>query len=390
MSEWKEYRLGDVVIFNPIEHIKKSEIYTKVSMEDLLPFTKSVNRITKDYYNGGMKFRNGDTIVARITPCLENGKTAYIDILDEDEIGFGSTEFIVLREKESISDKKFIYYFSINDEFRNIAIQSMTGSSGRQRVQTDELKRYEFLLPPLPEQRAIAGVLSSLDDKIDLLRRQNRTLEALAETLFRQWFVERRPEPVEGEADEGWKKGKLGEEMNIIMGQSPPGESYNENSDGMMFFQGRAEFDFRFPNTRLFCTQPKRYAKTYDTLVSVRAPVGDINMAFEDCCIGRGLAAIRHKQGYISYTYYRMKSLKDEYETFEQQGTVFGSIGKDEFNGIDILIPPDLLIEKFEKLAYPFDEKIYINSQQIRSLEKMRDELLPKLMSGEVRVRVDE
>jgi type I restriction enzyme S subunit len=254
-----------------------------------------------------------------------------------------------------------------------------TGSAQPQ-LPIRDLKEISFLLPPLPEQRAIAGVLSSLDDKIDLLHRQNKTLEGMAEALWRKMFVE--------EVDPGWKKGKLGEEMKIIMGQSPPGNSYNENKQGALFFQGRAEFGYRFPEARLYCTEPKRYAKKYDTLVSVRAPVGDINMVFEDCCIGRGLAAIRHNKGFISYTFYKIRSLKDEFDSFEQQGTVFGSIGKDEFKGIDTFIAPERVVREFENNAKPIDDKIFTNSIQIRTLSHLRDMLLPKLMSGEMRVKL--
>jgi len=223
-------------------------------------------------------------------------------------------------------------------------------------------------------------VLSSLDDKIDLLHRQNKTLEGMAEALWRQMFVE--------EADPGWKKGKLGDEMDITMGQSPPGHTYNEENQGMLFFQGRAEFGFRFPEARLYCTEPKRFAKQYDTLVSVRAPVGDINMASEECCIGRGLAAVKHKKGFVSYTFYKIRSLKDDFDSFEQQGTVFGSIGKDDFNGIDTIIPDKRIVQQFDTMAKPLDDKIFMNSIQIRTLSRLRDTLLPKLMSGEVRVKL--
>jgi len=153
-----------------------------------------------------------------------------------------------------------------------------------------------------------------------------------------------------------------------------------------VFFQGRAEFDFRFPQTRLYCTEPKRFAKKGDTLVSVRAPVGDINMAYEDCCIGRGLASVRHKRDDTSYTFYKVRSLKDDFDSFEQQGTVFGAIGKDDFNNIDTLIPSERAIQEFEHTAKPIDDKIFANSIQIRTLSRLRDALLPKLVSGEIRV----
>ena len=243
MKGWRETLLEDIATINPIEYLPKGEPSKKISMDLLKPFNKKVSTYTIEPYNGGMKFRNGDTIIARITPCLENGKTAYIDILDENEVAFGSTEFIVLRQKEGLSHKQFLYYFAISEEFRDVAILSMTGSSGRQRVDIDVVKKHKFLLPPLEEQHAIAEVLSSLDDKIDLLHRQNKTLEAMAETLFRQWFVE----PCKNGLPEGWEEGKLSKEFTIIMGQSPLGISYNEDNIGVPMFQGNADFDFRFP-----------------------------------------------------------------------------------------------------------------------------------------------
>ena len=198
MSEWIEQNLEEIALINPTEKLLKGQINKKIGMEHLMPFMKKPQGITREPYNGGMKFRNGDTLIARITPCLENGKTAYVDVLDENEIGFGSTEYIVLRQKRDKSDKQFLYYFAKSENFRDIAIASMTGSSGRQRVQLDALKKHKFLIPPLPEQQAIAGVLSALDDKIDLLQRQNQTLEQMAATLFRQWFIE--------EAKEDWEQ----------------------------------------------------------------------------------------------------------------------------------------------------------------------------------------
>jgi len=259
-------------------------------------------------------------------------------------------------------------------------LQSRAHGGVQVNLTTSEIKDSPILLPPLPEQRSIAGVLSCLDDKIDLLHRQNKTLESMAEALWRKMFIE--------DTDPSWKKGKLGDEMNIVMGQSPPGNTYNEEDMGMVFFQGRAEFGFRFPQTRLFCTQPHRLAKAGDTLVSVRAPVGDVNMAFVDCCIGRGLAAVRHKLGFTSYTYYKTHSLKDDFDSFEQQGTVFGSIGKDDFNAIETFIPTEDAIAHFESVAKTFDDKIFQNSLQINTLSRLRDLLLPKLISGEVRVKV--
>src|SRR5690554_4479529 len=185
------------------------------------------------------------------------------------------------------------------------------------RGDKDAIKNFDVLLPPLPEQTAIASILSSLDDKIDLLHRQNATLEKMAETLFRQWFVE--------EAKEEWGTGKLGDEFDLTMGASPPGESYNEEGFGIPMYQGNADFGFRFPTNRVFTTDPKRFAEKYDTLVSVRAPVGEQNMANERCCIGRGVAAFRFKKdnSFYTYTYYKIKSLMNDIKQFNETGTVF-------------------------------------------------------------------
>lgn len=289
-----------------------------------------------------------------------------------------SQHVAIIRPVETKAHYRYVFYYlqSIKDE-----LNSLSEIGGTRRALTKGMiEDLQISLPSIPNQRAIAGVLSSLDDKIDLLHRQNKTLEGMAAALWRKMFVE--------EAEPGWEVGKLGEEMNINMGQSPPGNTYNEDGNGMIFFQGRAEFGFRFPKARLFCTAPKRFAKRFDTLVSVRAPVGDINMALSECCIGRGVAAVRHKKDFTSYTFYKMKSLKAEFDSFEQQGTVFGSIGKDDFNGIDTTIPDLGIIQKFENVANALDKQIYLNSIQINKLIGLRDMLLPKLISGEVAVKV--
>jgi len=249
-------------------------------------------------------------------------------------------------------------------------------------VNTEILKGRPVSYPPLPEQKAIASVLSSLDDKIDLLHRQNKTLEAMAETLFRQWFVE--------EAQEDWEEGKIPDEFDYVMGASPPGVSYNESGVGIPMFQGNADFEFRFPKRRIFTTEPKRFAEKYDTLISVRAPVGAQNMAYKKCCIGRGVAAFRYKRnnGYYTYTYFKMKSLMREIEQYNDTGTVFGSISKGDFKAFDVVLPPYKLVDRFQKEVQAIDDKVIANANQIRTIEKLRDTLLPKLMSGEVRVCV--
>lgn len=183
-----------------------------------------------------------------------------------------------------------------------------------------------------------------------------------------------------------WKEGTLSDIAVITMGQSPSGSSYNENGKGTIFFQGRAEFGFRFPSIRLFTTEPKRMACANDVLMSVRAPVGDLNVSHTDCCIGRGLAAIHSKTEQQSFVLYTMFALKDQLNVFNGEGTVFGSINRNALNDMPILIPSSDSIAAFEDIVSPIDAAIRNNYDEICSLTQLRDSILPKLMSGELDV----
>lgn len=168
------------------------------------------------------------------------------------------------------------------------------------------------------------------------------------------------------------------------MGQSPKGDSYNEDGIGTVFYQGRAEFSSRFPTRRLFTTEPKRMAQANDTLMSVRAPVGDLNVAYESCCIGRGLAAIHSKAKQQSYILYTMFALRQQLEVFNGEGTVFGSINRDALNSMPIKLPPEELLCQFEQLVEPMDAAIRNNYEENCRLTAIRDSILPRLMSGEL------
>lgn len=187
-SEWTKMKLSDIADFNPRETIKKGEMSKKISMDVLRPFYRDVPYYTEECFSGGTKFRNGDTIMARITPCLENGKTAQVSILNDGEVGFGSTEYIVFRAKEGIADKDYLYYLVCSPEVREPSIKSMVGSSGRQRVQTDVVKNLEIDVPPLVEQEIIGSFLRLIDDKIALNDKINKNLEQQADALYQSFF----------------------------------------------------------------------------------------------------------------------------------------------------------------------------------------------------------
>ena len=206
----------------------------------------------------------------------------------------------------------------------------------------------------------------------------NNNLEQQAQAIYQQMFIDN--------ASSDWTEGTLGDIADITMGQSPSGSSYNEDGNGTIFFQGRAEFSFRFPTVRLYTTEPKRMACANDTLMSVRAPVGDLNVAHTDCCIGRGLAAIHSKNNHQSFVLYTMFSLKKQLDVFNGEGTVFGSINRNSLNEMPILIPSGEKLDEFEALVSPMDAAIRNNYDEICRLEQLRDSLLPQLMSGELDV----
>lgn len=289
--------------------------------------------------------------------------------------------------------KYIVYYFhSKEGQFKLLSNKSQVGVPALARP-TSTFKCITFPLPPLAEQKAIADTLSALDDKIELNNKINKNLEEMAQAIFKSWFVDFEPfkdgEFVDselGRIPKGWRVVELGDIADITMGQSPNGSSYNETNNGTVFFQGRAEFGWRFPTKRLCTTEPKRYAEQGDILMSVRAPVGDINIALEKCCIGRGLSSISAKNNARSFLLYAVKNLKSRLNMFNSEGTVFGSINKDCLNGLSVIIPTFDLINKFELLVRPMDNKIEKNSIELCFLTTLRDTLLPKLMSGEIRV----
>ena len=178
----------------------------------------------------------------------------------------------------------------------------------------------------------------------------------------------------------------MGSCFNLTMGQSPPGDTYNDSADGLPFFQGRTDFGFRYPENRKYCSAPTRIANAEDTLVSVRAPVGDINLAWEKCCIGRGVAAIRHASNARSFTYHAAWSVQDQLKQFEHTGTVFGAINKKQFEALRVVEPGRDLIRAYEDKAGSLDDEIRNNIEESRTLAQLRDTLLPKLISGQLRI----
>lgn len=287
-------------------------------------------------------------------------------------------------------DIKFLYYaLSLClKQFKN-----MSQGTSTKFLTVKILNSFSVQLPSISDQHRIASILSSLDWKIELNNKINADLEEMAQAIFKNWFVDFEPfkdgkfvNSELGMIPEGWKVGTLADIAEITMGQSPAGNSLNENREGLIFYQGSSDFGFRFPSIRVFTTEPKRLAVANSVLFSVRAPVGDINVAKEECCIGRGVASIKSKYGHDSYLFYTMKSLHKLFDSFDGEGTVFGSINKKTLSAIQILLPSDGIVEQFNNIASSFDDRIRSLSDENSRLSLLRDTLLPRLMSGELEV----
>ena len=272
---------------------------------------------------------------------------------------------------------EYLYYYLISS-FGQDEIRKGTVGAVQPKLPLKNVQDITIFYPSIDEQERIVNILSSVDEKIETNNAINTNLEQQAQTIYQQMFIDN--------ARSDWAEGTLSDIADITMGQSPSGSSYNEDGTGTIFFQGRAEFGFRFPSVRLYTTEPKRMAQSNDTLMSVRAPVGDLNVAHMDCCIGRGLAAIHSKSHHQSFVLYTMFSLKKQLDVFNGEGTVFGSINRNSLNDMPILIPSDDILDEFERIVAPMDLTIRNNYDENCRLQDIRDTLLPRLMSGELDV----
>lgn len=388
-QKFKQTEIGKVTSINPKRDLKKGIIAKKVSMEKLNPFTKKIQGFEITEFKGGSKFVNGDTLLARITPCLENGKTAYVDFLDENEVGFGSTEFIVLSGKEGESINEFVYYLAVSPNFRNQAISSMTGTSGRQRVQNDFLSEKEIKIPPLPEQKSISQILSKLDEKIELNNKMNKTLEEIGQAIFKKWFLEN---PERGK----WGEGKLGD-----FGKFKNGINYLRDEKGDTEFSivnvrnisnNRWLMEDNLDKIKINLTKAKDYIiKEKDILIARSACPGKVSLVLGNFqnIIYSGFS-IRYRLEDIENYYYFvfvLEKLQKELTNFSI-GTTLTSVNQETLKNIKIKIPDNKILLDFNKMIDQVFNKISNNCFQIQTLSQIRDSLLPKLMSGKIRVPI--
>jgi len=386
VSEWKEYIFSEFVEIAPSVRLEKGSEYSFIEMADLSENTKyCFPKMARDFNGSGTRFEEKDTLFARITPCLENGKICQARGLLNGK-GFGSTEFHVFKGRPEVSDTDFVFYLSRWDEVRDYAEANLHGTSGRQRVPREAFDNLVLNLPLLPEQRAIAGVLSSLDDKIDLLHRQNKTLESLAESLWRKMFIE--------DADPNWKIGKLEDFGRIICGKTPS-KNQPEYFNGKTLFikiPDMHDHVFIFETTDSLTEQGKK-SQANKTIpprsicVSCIATVGLVAMNSVASQTNQQINTIIPNEAYQRYyLFLLMRNMTDDLYARASGGTATDNLNTGDFSRIEVTVPPGSVIKRFDELVKNQFEKIYINQSQIRTLSHMRDTLLPKLISGEISV----
>ena len=332
------------------------------------------------------KLKGGELIVTVVGTC---GKTA---IVPHQFVGCNLVRATCLIDIEDETICRWIKYY-IDSPQGQAYINRNLNTTVQATLNVKNLNEMPIPFYSKEYTSNVVKILSSLDRKIELNNKINADLEEMAQAIFKNWFVDFEPfkdskfvDSELGMIPEGWKVGTLEDIAEITMGQSPAGNSLNENREGMIFYQGSSDFGFRFPSIRVFTTEPKRLAVANSVLFSVRAPVGDINVAKEVCCIGRGVASIKSKYGHDSYLFYAMKSLHKLFDSFDGEGTVFGSINKKTLSAIQILLPSDGIVEQFNNIASSFDDRIRSLSDENSRLSLLRDTLLPRLMSGELEV----
>ena len=382
-------KLSDIIEFNPRETLSKGAIAKKIAMEKLEPFTRDIPEFEYLEYRGGTKFRNGDTVMARITPSLENGKTSKVNLLDEDEVGFGSTEFIVVRAKENISDENFVYYLMIAPSIREVAIKSMVGTSGRQRVQLDVVKNHEILCPPLKEQIRIGKILKALDDKIENNKKINHHLEEIL-----QANLEKQLESIS-------IKSKI-IDLNLTVSDHVANGSFKslkdnvklvEKTDYALFLRNidlknhlNGERRYVTESSYEFLKKSRLYG--HEVIISNVADVGSVHRVPKmnmPMVAGNNVVFLQSENSLLTdYLYVYFNSRLGQHDIMSiTSGSAQQKFNKTDFRNLEIPILSDDIIKKKISSILHYIDNIH---EEIACLMKIRATLLPKLLSGEISV----
>lgn len=385
-SSWKTVKLSEIAMFNPRESIKKGTLAKKIPMDKLVPFCRDIPEYTMEEFKSGTKFRNNDTIMARITPCLENGKIAKVNILEDGEVGFGSTEYIVFRSIEGISDPDFLYYLVCSSIVKEPAIKSMVGSSGRQRVQADVLKNLEISIPPIEEQRKIGKLLKQLDDKIEVNNKINNNLLEQVLQIYNEVTINA---PIS----------KLNELIEIIeSGKRPKGGAQNNGipSIGAEKIEKFGVYDFsteKYVSEEFYLSMKKGIVKSGDVLLyKDGAYTGKSSMAlnsfpYKKCVLNEHVFLLRTPNSmYQSFLYCCLNdnSVKVKIEALAKGKAAQPGLNQSELKSIEIKLPNKDILQSFENTVSPLMQTIALNALENKRLNIIRNTILPKLISNKI------
>lgn len=347
--------------------------------------------------------KKGDIFLTRTSEVIDELGMSSVALKDYPKATFSGFLKRLRPIHDNVTYPKFMAFYLRSSLFRK-AMTNNAVLTLRASLNEDIFSYLGLLLPKYDEQVKIGDFLYLLNEKIECNNRINSKLESMAKTLYDYWFVQfdfpdhnGRPYKSSGgrmiynptlkrEIPAGWKDKRLGEIANITMGQSPPGESLNESGEGTAFFQGSTDFGWQFPTIRQYTTKPARRAERGDILLSVRAPVGDMNVANIDCCIGRGLAALNSKEGFQGFLFYVMKYFKTIFDRRNNEGTTFGSITKDDLHSLPLVYPAPELLREYDRIVSKYNQMVFVRSSENLQLTQVRDWLLPMLMNGQVTV----
>jgi type I restriction enzyme S subunit len=423
-SEWAAVRLSELADINPKRPLRKGENAPFVDMAAISAWTRDVpvesiqTRLAK---GSGSHFKDGDTLLARITPCLENGKTGQVRSLGVGVVGEGSTEFIVLSGRDP-GDNDYVYYLARSPEFRDHAIARMVGSSGRQRVAWQAIANFEFRVPPANERREAAALLSYIDDRIDIFRHTNATLEAIAHALFKSWFVDFDPVRAKTEGCEpegmdaataalfpsefeesklglipkGWAVDEIGKVAPCVGGATPSTKEPRFWGDPVHHWV--TPKDLSGLQSHVLTDTDRKVSQAGlakissgllpvgTVLLSSRAPIGYLAIAHIPTAINQGFIAMlpggKLPPSYLLFwTKLSMDAIKQK-----ANGSTFMEISKSAFRPMELVVAPPQVVSEFDLIGKPLLDRIAENEKIRRQLVEIRDTLLPRLISGKLRL----
>lgn len=422
-DDWQTLPFNQAVDVNPPVKITRGQTYPFVDMKAIEPSSRAAHQSEMREFSGsGARFRDGDTLMARITPCLENGKIARYEAEQSGGVAHGSTEFIVIRGRDSVTTDDFAYYLTRSEETRQKCVSLMTGTSGRQRVPTDSLATFDVMVPPLAAQRRIAHMLGTLDEKIELNRRKNATLESMARALFQSWFVDFDPvrakaagqtpsgmDPATadlfpsafedselGEIPKGWFKRRADEFSRVTIGKTPPRKEPEWFSESKVDIPWVSIRDLGTSGIYVSQTSERLTKKGIDrfnvrmvprdtVILSFKLTVGRVAITDVKLATNEAIAhfGIDPASG-VTTEFLYLSLLAFDFDSLGSTSSIATAVNSDSVRSIEICVPPAALIEAFTAIVKPLFSLIRLTQAEIRTLAEARDALLPRFLSGEL------